>query len=606
MSVRSIWGVARAVAFAACVASIGLAQAQTPFGNCANLSALCGPGNPCANGACCSQWGFCGLTDGYCGVCCQSNCQAGQAAPQFQRPPTPQPPTPQPPTQSSFEGLCSKTCSDEFLSGCVSYQCNALGMSDYNAWAYCRLEIDYGIGPLVTKVGCAPGCVDTVAMAMAKQCGCGGECQEPPQPAPVPVQRPAPVPVQPAPVSTSIPTAQPTTFDYVAGPTSEPTLTPTPNPLPQHSLAHEKDDFMLKIYWQESYLWQGTRNETFWCMECGSSDCNEGDEIKVHECDENNMAQRWQRISVADGVSRIKTTGRNLCLTTPTKFLNLTRCDENDDDQLFEGILDNGDRFEWTSYGENLLYERCITPHHHPRAGEMIFKEKCVKARQTKSSFWVVWKPSSVSRLGNYNGNSCSTENPCGECAGDCDDDSGCAGNLQCFQRNAYEPVAGCSGMGKDGWDYCVLPPGENEFDDQIYDYDGGDFSTALVSSGGTGCRGSVCTVCEGDCDDDNDCGGTMKCFQRENLELVPGCSGVGKRGWDYCYIPSKVFVRDDTIDGVVVIDGGDDDDLPRIRSGLLNLSSYLYNSVKDMMMAMTKEDDGNGTRRLNAPSVAQ
>jgi hypothetical protein len=160
--------------------------------------------------------------------------------------------------------------------------------------------------------------------------------------------------------------------------------------------------------------------------------------------------------------------------------------------------------------------------------------------------------------------------------------------------------------MGKDGWDYCVLPPGENEFDDQIYDYDGGDFSTALVSTGGTGCRGSVCTVCEGDCDDDNDCGGTMKCFQRESLELVPGCSGVGKRGWDYCYIPSKVFVRDDTIDGVVVIDGGDDDDLPRIRSGLLNLSSYLYNSVKDMMMAMTKEDDGNGTRRLNAPSVAQ
>jgi chitinase len=46
----------------------------TDYGTCATNTDACGPGKPCLDGKCCSQWGYCGATDAYCGACCQSNC----------------------------------------------------------------------------------------------------------------------------------------------------------------------------------------------------------------------------------------------------------------------------------------------------------------------------------------------------------------------------------------------------------------------------------------------------------------------------------------------------------------------------------------------------
>jgi hypothetical protein len=99
-------------------------------------------------------------------------------------------------------------------------------------------------------------------------------------------------------------------------------------------------------------------------------------------------------------------------------------------------------------------------------------------------------------------------------CEGDCDKDSDCQSGLTCFQRDGDEPVPGCYGSAKKGSDYCVAVK-------------------ALDSSrnGGTGYG-----MCEGDCDYDSDCDAGLRCFQRDNLESVPGCSGSGKKGWDYCY----------------------------------------------------------------------
>ena len=34
------------------------------------------------------------------------------------------------------------------------------------------------------------------------------------------------------------------------------------------------------------------------------------------------------------------------------------------------------------------------------------------------------------------------------------------------------------------------------------------------------------CTLCEGDCDNDEDCEGDLICFQREPYDPVPGCQG--------------------------------------------------------------------------------
>ena len=110
---------------------------------------------------------------------------------------------------------------------------------------------------------------------------------------------------------------------------------------------------------------------------------------------------------------------------------------------------------------------------------------------------------------------------PLGLCEGDCDHDSDCKSGLTCFQRDGNEAVPGCSGNGKSGWDYCVaVKP----------------LDSSRNGGGGYG-------MCEGDCDKDSDCDAGLKCFQRDGKEAVPGCSGSGKKGWDYC-VDEKYLVE--------------------------------------------------------------
>ena len=45
--------------------------------------------------------------------------------------------------------------------------------------------------------------------------------------------------------------------------------------------------------------------------------------------------------------------------------------------------------------------------------------------------------------------------------------------------------------------------------------------------------------ACIGECDGDWQCAAGLKCFQRTWREHVPGCSGDGYLGWDYCYDPT-------------------------------------------------------------------
>ena len=42
----------------------------------------------------------------------------------------------------------------------------------------------------------------------------------------------------------------------------------------------------------------------------------------------------------------------------------------------------------------------------------------------------------------------CDSSKPCLRCQGDCDDDGGCAGDLECFSRSGFEAVPGCIGEG--------------------------------------------------------------------------------------------------------------------------------------------------------------
>ena len=77
-------------------------------------------------------------------------------------------------------------------------------------------------------------------------------------------------------------------------------------------------------------------------------------------------------------------------------------------------------------------------------------------------------------------------------------------------------------------------------------------------SDGGTNKRGVTCVepgiplsggnnngaknlnACVGECDNDEQCAEGLKCFQRPSGSYmkIPGCSGKGWGGWDYCYKP--------------------------------------------------------------------
>ncbi|CAB9514047.1 AAI [Seminavis robusta] len=54
------------------------------------------------------------------------------------------------------------------------------------------------------------------------------------------------------------------------------------------------------------------------------------------------------------------------------------------------------------------------------------------------------------------------------------------------------------------------------------------------------------CAVCQGDCDTNDDCVGALECFHRpqDDTSPIPGCSGVGVAGRDYCYAPKPNSLR--------------------------------------------------------------
>jgi hypothetical protein len=108
---------------------------------------------------------------------------------------------------------------------------------------------------------------------------------------------------------------------------------------------------------------------------------------------------------------------------------------------------------------------------------------------------------------------------PLQQCEGNCDDDGDCAGGLKCFQRDGIAPVPGCSSRGISGSDYCIYP--------ELKDF--GLIPPAIELP---------LQLCQGDCDDDGDCASGLKCFQRTGLTPVPGCYGSGISGSDYCIYP--------------------------------------------------------------------
>merc|ERR1711957_678352 len=58
---------------------------------------------------------------------------------------------------------------------------------------------------------------------------------------------------------------------------------------------------------------------------------------------------------------------------------------------------------------------------------------------------------------------------------------------------------------------------------------------------------------CQGDCDHNSDCNKGLVCSQRSGYSKIPGCSGKGKKDWDYCVPkpkPTKAVIKKNVLYG--------------------------------------------------------
>jgi hypothetical protein len=82
----------------------------------------------CANGLCCSKFGWCGSTTDYCGTDCQSQCNSGGS-------PAPPNPTPSPtPSGGDVGSVISAALFDQLLKYRNDEQCKSNGFYTYNAF----------------------------------------------------------------------------------------------------------------------------------------------------------------------------------------------------------------------------------------------------------------------------------------------------------------------------------------------------------------------------------------------------------------------------------------------------------------------------------------
>ena len=93
---------------------------------------------------------------------------------------------------------------------------------------------------------------------------------------------------------------------------------------------------------------------------------------------------------------------------------------------------------------------------------------------------------------------------PLGMCQGDCDNDSECQGDLVCVQRDGFEKIPYCDGIGTFGSDYCSRLPVLERMGDN-----------------GTPPEAFPLGLCQGECDTDADCEGNLRCYQRMGTEAV-------------------------------------------------------------------------------------
>lgn len=303
--------------------------------------------------------------------------------------------------------------------------------------------------------------------------------------------------------------------------------------------------FNMKLYWEPGYCWQAEWDERDWCMSCQGNPCMEGDALVLKTCKTLDR-QRFTWLPTKGG-GRLKTFSKNLCLEKVAANTFELRVCTASTQQIFVGFNATGP-FELNPFSN--IGVRCLHNQHHPKWNEKMTTSTCDVARRAHTSKWKTYWPT-----GKYNSTipptvpsgktlteltaDCTSSNPCGECVGDCATDDDCQGDLKCYIRswsNPFDPIPGCTGSGRERWDYCYNPKPSSPAPTPV-----STGSLSLVFPIRKCSATSPCGLCQGDCQFDLDCLGDLVCFQKTGNVTVPGCRGSDPSRTDWCIDPKNL-----------------------------------------------------------------
>jgi len=179
--------------------------------------------------------------------------------------------------------------------------------------------------------------------------------------------------IEPTMEPTNPPTSPPT-----MEPTDPPTLEPTDKPttasptIASYKCSQEVQQYQLKMFWEKGIEWQESKKERAWCAEC-EDDCDNGDYIKIRECDDRDKDQDWLFYDCTVRPKR----NPNLCFTAGESRnlvgrIRLRPCDDDEDLRQKFRLYDPDDRREKFQFKilEPGYEDICLTQEHHPRDKE--------------------------------------------------------------------------------------------------------------------------------------------------------------------------------------------------------------------------------------------
>ncbi|CAB9509200.1 FG-GAP repeat [Seminavis robusta] len=204
------------------------------------------------------------------------------------------------------------------------------------------------------------------------------------------------------------------------------------------------------------------------------------------------------------GVFKVADLSKNLCLDrVHLNRYNLRTCDQSVS-QLFYGVPHKEHlhhSFELRprqKYAIDRIDARCVNMHHHPRNYEEIINTSCELARHYHTSRWGIVLDDNNNDDDTNGKNFAHNQNK----------------NINTFLMGFDESPLELTGNPNL---YTLLEPRRNPRC-SIY---------------------TQCGVCQGHCQSDDDCVGSLKCFERSwpnPIEAPPGCQGEGVPRIDYCY----------------------------------------------------------------------